>query len=270
MEITNAYKKVLELEGLILILKSDDADDFKIDSTFKHLYEKLDELEYELSDLRKQCDARLCATPVSGIAPAQCNQNEQSDGNMPDAESEAVAANALFEEGEDAGSDLVEEKEDNTDTEAPRRLDIGEPGSLPQPVVDREADDMVEMRENGPDNVSADEISRTETVSTSDKIQNNVNIITDDPGVDVNRSAFACKAKGDIRKAFTLNDNYKFRRQLFSNSQENYNDALSTIESKRSLYEAEEYLYGDLKWDKEDPDVKDFMVIISAYFLNKR
>lgn len=96
-----------------------------------------------------------------------------------------------------------------------------------------------------------------------------MNIVIEDRGVDVNRSAFALSSCGDIRKMFTLNDNYKFRRQLFSNSQESYADTLLKVEKMNSTFEAEDYFYNKLKWDKENPDVKDFMSVISAYFLGK-
>ena len=57
--------------------------------------------------------------------------------------------------------------------------------------------------------------------------------------------------------------------QLFSNSQQEYAQTLLMIEGMESTFEAEDYFYKTLGWDKENPDVKDFMSIISAYFMGK-
>jgi len=71
---------------------------------------------------------------------------------------------------------------------------------------------------------------------------------------------------GDIRKVFTLNDKFLFRRELFSGNDAEFNDTLDLIESMASLREAEEYLYEDLQWDAENDSVRDFMNIITGYF----
>ena len=65
---------------------------------------------------------------------------------------------------------------------------------------------------------------------------------------------------------FTLNDRFRFRRELFSNSDSEMADAINTIGSMHSYDEAEEYFYTDLNWDPENPDVADFMEIIRNSF----
>ncbi len=70
----------------------------------------------------------------------------------------------------------------------------------------------------------------------------------------------------DISKAFTLNDKFRFRRELFGNSQEEFEDALNVISSMNSLDEAKEYFYEDLCWDQSDDNVKAFMEIIAKHF----
>lgn len=70
----------------------------------------------------------------------------------------------------------------------------------------------------------------------------------------------------DIHRAFTINDRYRFRRELFSNSESRLNDALDLIAAMNSLDEAEEYFYNDLAWDRESQDVIDFMDIVAKHF----
>ncbi len=71
----------------------------------------------------------------------------------------------------------------------------------------------------------------------------------------------------DLKAAFSLNDTFRFRRELFSNSGAEMTDALHLVEAMQSFDEAEDYFYGDLGWDRESDDVKDFMAIIKNHFL---
>lgn len=73
----------------------------------------------------------------------------------------------------------------------------------------------------------------------------------------------------DLKHAFTINDRYRFKRELFGNSDTAFADTLNIISAMDSISEAEEYVYLDLEWDKEIEEVKDFMAIVSLYFSNK-
>lgn len=72
----------------------------------------------------------------------------------------------------------------------------------------------------------------------------------------------------DLKQAFTINDRYRFRRELFGNSDTEFIDMINLVSAMTSLAEAEEYFYGDLEWDQENEEVKDFMDIIALYFAN--
>lgn len=71
---------------------------------------------------------------------------------------------------------------------------------------------------------------------------------------------------GDIRKSMTLNDKFLFKRELFGGNEAELNDTLELLASMHSFEEAEEYIYDDLQWNREDPTVADFMSIIKSYF----
>lgn len=71
----------------------------------------------------------------------------------------------------------------------------------------------------------------------------------------------------NMRSAFSINDSVRFRRELFGNSQAEYNDALDMVQSMHSFGEAEEYFYDDLAWDPTNDDVKDFMEVVRKHFL---
>lgn len=71
----------------------------------------------------------------------------------------------------------------------------------------------------------------------------------------------------NLSKAFTLNDHFRYRRELFGNSEVEMRNTINMVEAMNSFAEAEEYFYGDLEWDSESPEVKDFMTIIRNHFL---
>lgn len=70
----------------------------------------------------------------------------------------------------------------------------------------------------------------------------------------------------DLKKAFTLNDRFRFKRELFGNSDNDFVDAINLVSAMQSLTEAEEYFYEDLGWDSESDEVQEFMSIIINHF----
>ena len=70
----------------------------------------------------------------------------------------------------------------------------------------------------------------------------------------------------DLKKMFSINDTFRFRRELFSNSQNDFIDSLNLVTAMKSYSEAEEYFYTDLQWDPENADVEAFMSTIANYF----
>lgn len=76
-------------------------------------------------------------------------------------------------------------------------------------------------------------------------------------------------AVGEVERLFTLNDKFRFRRELFGNSNEDFTETLDVLRAMDSIDEAEDYLYNDLAWNPENPDVKDFIALISPFYNRK-
>ncbi len=74
------------------------------------------------------------------------------------------------------------------------------------------------------------------------------------------------EVNGSTRISFTLNDKFRFRRELFGNNAADFADALNVATAMNSQAELDDYFYNDLCWDPENPDVRDFMKIVSARF----
>ena len=70
----------------------------------------------------------------------------------------------------------------------------------------------------------------------------------------------------DIRKAFSLNDRFRFQRELFAGSANAMDTAIEHIEMMRSYGNAELYFFSQLHWDRDNQDVKDFMEIVRNHF----
>ncbi len=82
-------------------------------------------------------------------------------------------------------------------------------------------------------------------------------------GMSVNQMA---TATADVSHVFTLNDKFRFCRELFRNSNEEFTDTINVLNAMESLEEAEDYLYNDLAWDPESPDVKAFIELIAPCY----
>ena len=70
----------------------------------------------------------------------------------------------------------------------------------------------------------------------------------------------------DIRKAFSLNDRFRFQRELFAGSASAMDTAIEHIEMMSSYGNAELYFFSQLHWDRDNEDVKDFMAIVRNHY----
>ncbi len=61
----------------------------------------------------------------------------------------------------------------------------------------------------------------------------------------------------------TVNDKFRFRRELFGNSDVDLAEALQIASQMTTVEEAEDYFYNDLCFDPESEVVKDFMKVVT-------
>ena len=71
----------------------------------------------------------------------------------------------------------------------------------------------------------------------------------------------------DLRKAFSLNDHFRYRKELFGGSEEAMNKVITILNNKKSLQESIVFLEQKLHWDLNDPTVKDFVKMLEVRFL---
>ncbi len=78
--------------------------------------------------------------------------------------------------------------------------------------------------------------------------------------------AIPAKPRRPIATFFSINDKFRFRRELFGGSNPEWLDALALLETMNEMSEASDYLFDDLQWDPESLDVKAFMQILERYY----
>lgn len=69
-----------------------------------------------------------------------------------------------------------------------------------------------------------------------------------------------------LTSCFSINDNFRFRRELFGNSAQAMKMALESVSEMQTMSDAEEFFYEELQWNPENPVVQEFMVIIDRFF----
>lgn len=163
----------------------------------------------------------------------------------PSSEDERIADTVLMEDTEDA--DVTTEEPVQSANTTPV---IEESTPIINPEIQEE-----ELQ------VTASSTPETVPVASTDFVEE-VHI----PAVETIDEKLARDKAKDIFKAFTVNDKFRFRRELFRNSQAEFEETLEVISAMSSMDEAKEYFYEDLCWDPSNEDVKDFMEILAKHF----
>ncbi len=111
-----------------------------------------------------------------------------------------------------------------------------------------------------------DDIIELDDIDSYDDIEDNNTVLSEPITI---KEKLAIQNTRDLRTAFTINDRFRFKRELFGNKDTELADALNMISAMSSFAEVQEYFFEDLEWDKDNPEVIDFLKIISNYFNNR-
>lgn len=65
---------------------------------------------------------------------------------------------------------------------------------------------------------------------------------------------------------FSINDKYRYKKELFNNSDVEFNNTLALIASMENFEEAEDYFINEVGFDYANPVVKEFLGILKKYF----
>lgn len=65
---------------------------------------------------------------------------------------------------------------------------------------------------------------------------------------------------------FSINDRFRFKKELFDNSDVDFNNTLALVASMENYEEAEDYFLNEEGFDKNYPVVKEFLEVLKRYF----
>lgn len=91
-------------------------------------------------------------------------------------------------------------------------------------------------------------------------------LIGDRPGISLHE-ILEKKNLSDFRKAFSLNDRFRFRRDLFGGDESRMNQAISELNDIQTYEDSITYLHQVLKWNIEDEAIADFIQLLEKRFL---
>ena len=281
--IKDIIDKTLELEGLLLLAQSRAGSELEA-SVNRLIVSKKDEVA-------KLIDAAFGGEPKCDVEPQPIVMPIVEAATVEEiAETIEPEENFIAEPVEDTiegPSEESIEKPVEEPSEEPEPLEnfIPEPVEMPMepPVSDIFDDSHLEpIEEPQPIEVPAaedkpifddtpldEEDAPLDEEYEDDEEEDDDEVLDDDDEALTLDEALQRSMSRDLRKAFSLNDRFRYRRELFGNSDVEMNDTLNLVETMHSYSEAEEFFYGDLEWDSESPEVKDFMAVIRNHFYNK-
>lgn len=268
-------KHIYELEGLVMVARRNEADNNLLLPMIQAKAAEINNmLMQETASANDDTSADTCATGNHiEYAPSPDRQTETEEtnneenactefpaGTTPDAEPAPAHQEAVTDESLPEASN-----EADPEQEAPILTEIDDDGNSRH---DSDEEPAAEM--------TFDYVEPQKTVVESEYMPvDNDNTTDIEPTTDTTDETVTVDAllqrnmSRDLKKAFTINDRFRYRRELFGNSDIEMNDALNLVEAMQSYSEAEEYFYDMLNWDKQSPEVADFMSIIRNHFYSK-
>ena len=254
-EIKSMLREVLELEGLLMV--ADSRGDETPDAVFTLIKEKIEQLREYTS----------CLPDVA--------VDEEVDEQEPVVEPEDEPVYVLEAEPEEEleaepEEEIEAEPEEEIEPEVEAEPEIEEEPE-PEPEEELEAEPEPEIE---PEVEAEPEVEIEPEVDAEPEIEEepepeiikNVDETAPEAIITLDEAFIRNKAK-DLKSAFSLNDTFRFRRELFGNSAADMNDAIDLVNAMNSYEEAEDYFINDLGWDAESDEVGEFMEIIRNHFI---
>ena len=205
----------------------------------------------------KISDIALMASPTISQETVQTKPETESD--------KAEQESAEYE---------VAEAPNTSESEAPEEVEFYAPDntytadtSHEEPEVFEEAEEPAgDIADNETYSLEETAIPEAEDKASKDEVAEDKQSNDDDKSLTMDEVFIRNKSK-DLRNAFSINDKFRFRRELFGNNATEMNDAINLVDAMKSYAEAEDYFYNDLGWNPEAEEVNEFMTIIRNHFL---
>lgn len=234
--------KCLEIEGLLALLILRNKGDIS-EEIFQLIEDKAETLYMEVGELRSYFQEQPIIEKNSMINdepnenPDEINKSEVSC--CYDSDTEFAEIKVDYSDLNE--SKIVEVEEESQSTENHQYQNENEhQESTDELILSLEANNNDQIIET-----VADTLSQTIDEPKS------VDVINDNSSV-----SFQIK--------LSLNDTYRFRRELFNFSDEEMEEALDALSEMTSKEEVEDFFYNDLCWEPDDEVVREFMSMIKT------
>ncbi len=79
------------------------------------------------------------------------------------------------------------------------------------------------------------------------------------------QNELAARRFADLSHSLSLNDRFRYQRELLDNDRDAFMQLMSAIDEMESWEDAADYL-GTYQWDEESPTVRDFLSMIEKHF----
>ena len=263
-------KQVLELEGLILVAQR------RGEETPLAVHQLISEKAAQIGAFaaaEKPADEPAKQNAIDALPDDEPDDDitlEFVDEDADTADEDADAADtAAADEEPQPEPEVTVEVDDEAEVVVevvPEPEPAEQPEAEPQPEPEPEPESI---EEEATAQEAADAESEPEIAADAEPVTADDFTTVDDEPVRLDEALQRNMVK-DLHHAFSLNDRFRYRRELFGNSDQVMEETLNHIESMATFDEAENYFYNDLEWEYDSPEVADFMVIIKNYFWNKR
>ena len=154
---------------------------------------------------------------------------------------------------EAAAAAAAEEEEEEEEEE---EIVVGNPEKDEEPVIVPEAPEMPE-----PEQLELPEV----TVEPAQSAEVSMKIETNMASTPI--LAERIKTAGDLRRSISLNDSFRFSRELFGGSMERMNHVLQQIGEMHSLDAALVFLSSKIKVEEENEAKDDLVELLKKYFI---
>lgn len=218
-----------EIEGLLYVIEKRDNSALR------------EQLNEKYAEFRNLMDTFLAteAPAVVNDAPA-LETDKEYEAETAEVTPEVDAATEAIEADEEETGTTIQQEEETLEA-----IDNEEPEVPVVQIIEPETDNTVQQP----------------------KISTTINdILSGRPGELRVDEMLSRREARNLRKAFTLNDKFRFRRELFGNNDELFGQTLDTLQQMSSYQQAVEYLEHNMGWDVKNEDVADFLSIIKNHF----
>ena len=262
-ELRRLAELCVKMEGTCLVLAERDDDVAR--QLFEDYHAEFDELAATVFG-RTEC-AGQCAAPAWATDEATC----ESIGKEGD---EAAVLAELIETVLDSDDEKTEEEpaaeaepEPETPAEEPAPVQSeaeadpeADPEAEPEPVAVTVTEEVAEIKE--PETVAGTAEPEPEQPEADARPE-----VKSEAKAEMRVDEMLTRREArELRKAFTLNDKFRFRRELFNNDNDKFRETLERIERMQSNDEAVAYMTEVLGWNLDDEAPSDFAAIVANHF----